>query len=725
MAEYNIHYRISYLRFSGGKTTIDILEKDYFDDSDGDASSELGPEIITLEAAGNPLEISTEGNPENIYGKPTQGSGATIRVLAQPLTLHNLFTTDPQKFIVKVYNGDSGENLYWQGFINTGIFNESYSTPSTLTHEITIYCNNGIKVLEDIPYTQTVGGSNYTGISTIATVMTNILAKINLSFTYVRTNHLLTYGTGIYANTTNIFTALTVNNENYYDEGGEPMSCREVIDSIFSALGLIVTFKGANIVIFDPLDLQDISHGHRYAASPFGNNETSLGLGEHLDIAGGDIEWAETGAEIDIIMPYNKISIKYDPYTFTEAGYSFSSEENGTLGNVSSDVVNNGISYTVYSEATMKDWELNGTGCYFTAIKQTAPSDDPVQYFIRMHPTATATNHFEYVFPYSCIKQDDNLFLELSLNVYINTRHATNIFDPAELSTLISSIYLYGFKLQIGDKFYNQPHGVGASWSADTDNTFEVYVREMDAKIEPGYYVHGTWFRKRKYVPEVDTSEVNDKWVKALVYIPLSKAYIADDLLAGSINLRIPERLEANSTEGIVNVLISDVNIALVNIKKGPITNDGVKTTGTITDALYMKKAEFDIPLTTGIGPYGASKGALSSPLQTIAPGTNITGLKRLLEATFHTTNELLLQSVLSQYGHPRFTLKGKLDATSWVYQYDGLGIYYNLIYDSAHLTNDDASSKKFFIVGSTYNDREETIDVNMVEIANSREAIV
>jgi len=721
MADYNIRYRISYYRFSGGQTTIDILEKGYIDDEDGDSSSGEGPKITTLTAGGTPLEISREGSVTNIY-KPTIGSGAVIKVIAQPLTLKNLFTIDPQKFMVKIYNGASGVNMFWQGFVNAGIYTESYSTPESLEHEITIYCNDGMSVLEDTPYEQTFGGSPYTGFVTIASVMDNILSKIDLDFTYVRTNQLLTYGEGIYAGTTNLFTALKVNNENYYDEDGVAMSCRQVIDSIFSSLGWVCAFRGSLIMVVDPLDSVDILHGHRYDASPFGSNEASLGLGEHLDISNGDVAWEKTGQVIDIIMPFNYIELKYDPYTFTDKGYDFNATGNPTFGNYG-EYTDNGVTYKIH-EVTMKDWSIVGTGVTFTGYEQTTPNPDTPEVFIRMLPDAGATEYFEYTFPFSNIKQDDNMMLEVSMSVFVNTRHLANIWNPDESSSLVASLYMYGFQLKIGDKYYDQPHGSGGVWSTDTSKTFEVYVREMDAEVEPSYYIHGTWFRRRKYVPEYDTSEIQDKRVTAFVHIPLSEAIISSaDLLNGSITLRIPKKLTGTPLTNILCVLIGDINISMVNTKKLPLTNDGILAKGTISDALHMKKSDLTINLTTGIGPYGSSKGAISSDLQTV-PGVNITGLKRYNTSTFYTTNQLLLQSLLSQYRVPRYKITGCLDVKDWVYDYGGLGMLSNLILDSAHLTNDDASTKKFYICSSTYRDREEEMDVEMIEIANSRQDI-
>ena len=108
---YGRKYTTYYKRRSGGTTTIDILKNGY------------SGSVTTLTADLNALEIEFAGDVENIYAS-TVGTGAVIRVIATPLTLTELFTADPQEFIVKIYNGGTGTNLVWQGFVSPEIYGE-------------------------------------------------------------------------------------------------------------------------------------------------------------------------------------------------------------------------------------------------------------------------------------------------------------------------------------------------------------------------------------------------------------------------------------------------------------------------------------------------------------------------------------------------------------------------------------------------------------------------
>lgn len=698
---YSIKYQISYYRKSGGQTTINICDKALDVDN-----------ITVLTACADPLEISFEGDINNIY-KSTIGSGATIKVMATPLSLEGLFTTDPQKYMVKIYNGDSEEssganNLIWQGFINTGIYTESYSTPISLKSPITIHCNDGMVLLEDLLYTQTVGGSNYTGYSTVGVVMKNIFDKLALDLLTIKTATDLNYD-----GHTALFTVLSVNNENYYDEQGIAMTCREVLESVFEGLGLVIKLKGFNIYIIDPISLHTSdTTAKKYDTHPiFGSNESTLGFGGYLDITNKEIAWYETGANRDIIMPFNYIDIKYDPYNFIAKGYDFGEDGNATDPNTYGEYTNNGVVYRVYYDITMKGWVISGIP-YFEGFEEISPDQKDKDYVIRR--LVGGTGSFSYTFPFSNIQQDDNLMLELNMDVFVNTRHVSNIFDPVATSTAIPSLLMDGIEIKIGDYWYNNTENKWGNHQA----TNIITIRELDAKIIDAYSVHGTWFRKRKYYASVDTSNISDKWVTVFLQVPLSSANLTAGevpLLNGSITLKIDKGISFLSPNELTikNILIKNIDVQIVDLKKKPITNDGINTNSVISSAITMKKSNLSIALTTGTGPYGVSKGAICSS-EAEYPGQIITGLSRLDSVEYKTT-DLLVQSLMGQYAEQRYKLNGLLNVKDYL-----MDTIFYLIKDSTY-----SSTKAFYIVNGTYSDREEKMNVEMIELTNTRGIIV
>lgn len=709
---YAVKYRISYDRDkSKNRTTIDILENGY-----------TGGTITNLVAGANPLVINTTGDINNIY-IPSVGSGANINVYIQPLTLLELFTTDPLKWIVKKYNGNSGENLAYQGFINTGIYRESYSY-SGLT-PITISCNDGISLLDDIPYCIN-SAVTYTGLTSFISFLGSMVSKIGLTFTSIITNNDLQ----IIANNYNLFTYLIVNNENYYDENGKSMSFRQVVNSILQPLGLVMKFRADKIYFIDPINLHNTSKGKMYDMT--GGTETEISLGGYLDISNKEVFYYETGQSLDVVKPFNSIEIKYDPFTYCEDGYEFGESGNYSTGTTwynmsgSTDPEWKG-DYEYTTGITYKGWNqlYDGATTGAWGLKESQKSGStynpsPIYVISRVIQGDTG-GIYQYVFPYSFIKQDDNIMIELSLDTYLGTQHQYNIFNSAEPRKELISCYMNNIEIKVGNKWYNDTTG---KWQS-TQHYCKMYLRQLDAEVTAAYRVHGTWFRKAVYYKSEDTSRINDVWTTGVMYIPLDEESASDiDLLGGTITVRIfrgCDLSDVNSpynsfvpSRDLKNILIKNINIAMVKRDKTSITNDTILTTLDMSDADTRKKTPLSITLTNGCGTYGSSKGAFSSTANTIN-GKNITGLLRDGSSTLYDTADLLGQSLLSQYNKPRRKLNMNLDVNE--YQLD---IEQKLIKDSRR-----QGDTAFYVSNGTYNDKSENFKCEMIEITNIRENII
>lgn len=701
----SVKYRISYRRLSNNVTTIDILDSSY------------GGGIINLTPDGDPLNIAINGDVGNIY-TPTVGSGATIKALSLPQSLTNLFTLDPQKYMVKIYNGASGTNLVWQGFVNTGLYSENYSTGYNVQNSITIECNDGMALLDEYYY-KPIDSSFYTGFETIGTILNNVLGKLNITFNNIHTsNDLATTSAG-----TNFFTLLKVNNENYVDENLTAMSCREVLDSIFGALGLTMRFQGSDIYIVDPINLHNTAKGKVYDTATFTENASTLG--GYLDISNKDIKWFETGSNMGIVQSFNQIKVNYDPYSYTNDSYGFTKENATYDASTYGTYTDNDVTYNIFTDVVMKDWTL-GSPATFEGIQTVDSSvklDDP-EFYIKQIPAASGS--FSYTFPLSNIKQDDNLQLELNMDVYVNTKHVSNIISPDEGETIIQILNIRGIEIKIGDKWWN-----GTSWQ-DTATDSSIYIREIDAKTED-VYKHRTWFRPRRYVRTDDLSRIDDQWTTVMFYMPISDAVVSGSgLLNGSISIKISAATSYGqcipywnqdggphaTTDNIHNVLIKNISMQIVDTGKISILNEGVLRTADINSIATMKKKPTDIKLTNGTGPYGVSRGAFSGLNETVS-GTNITGLYRAGDATIHNTIDLLSQSLLAEYNVPRSKLTGTLNVKDIL-----LGVTTKLIQDSDYAKDENGNPKSFYIASGNYNDRFENMNVQMIECASTRDSI-
>lgn len=657
---YGLKYQIAYSRISGGNTYINIYEDSY------------SGAVTNLQASGNPLEIFVSGDVGNIYSG-TIGTGAVINVLATPLTLTDLFTSDPQKYKVLVYHNST---IIWQGFINTGIYYEELNlSKNTL---LSIKANDGMAILDMLPY-RPDASTLYTGFNTIANVFTNVFNKLNLTFNYRW--GLMDYRVVDYADNPLLY--LTVNQENYIDENGKPMTCRKVVDTIIQSLSLRMFFRGDTIYLIDPICMHDTSLGQAFNVGWGETIETFPG--GFLDISNKEIAWYQTGITTDIISPINELTIKYDPYTTTDLQYDFSKSENiDNEGTWSGPYGLEPNQYYINNSIQYKNIVTDGS-ILQQAIKR-ADDTGQTHYLKLQHSQYVITGNpgiARISFPISSIHSDSNIFLKVTAEYYCNTRGYDNIFDTSIASDEITYI-----ETSIGYRI-----GGGPDTSIVWDNI----------KVISDYTLLGA---------EVTQSNIADKWVKSYNYWPYGDLeQINSD---GSINVFIYGKYDTGSfTTTDKNVLVRNVQVEVVNANGDKIENNGTKFTALkpLTSNYIIDPNTID--LLHGTGPFGSSKGAFINYLtNTVSPG-----IYRGLEpstGTLYPFEYHVAQSFISQYNQPRFVISGCLNVNA-----HHLDTQNYLIKWSNHFNN-----KAFYIANCTYNDKYENMMVAMVECASTRENI-
>lgn len=686
---YAVKYRIQYKRISNSTTTIDILQDGY-----------TGGTITELETVDNPLEITFDGDVNNIY-KPTLGSGASIKILATPLTLLDLFTDNPQEFIVKIYNGSSGSNLIWQGFINSEIYSEDYSA-SYLT-PITIYCNDGMSTLDTIPYYNLTGDTYYTGTTNISTIFGTVLDKLAISFDtlyYVTDYRIVDYAR-------NIFLYLHMAQENFVNESGVPMSCRKVLESIAGGLGLVIKFRGSKIYMYDPINFNDVSVGQEYGTSPVvGYGGSSASFGGILDLSASTFNWFETGAKLDIVPALNEVQVKYNPYNFSEYKYDFNNRDNWSAEG----------SFSLYNESTGNYYRNLGVvfdgwvndGVFYSIVGDNAiglkenEKDKPIFcWFLRNN-----SNYMTYTFPFSNVTMDNYLQLKISMDVYVQTKANTVNLFCSGTSHQINDLNI-PITIKVGDKYY-KTGGWSSGFTASTDY-IKFLVREEGVSAT-----------------NYTDSNISDKWTTASLLLPLSPNSSStgyDELIQGNITIEIYDNIKTyfasqvrpNSTY-LYYILLKNIKVELIDSRTGEaVGNDGVHTKVILSQNLTGKEP-LVINTTTGIGTYGCSRAAIRSELLTNV-GMNLVGLIRSTAetgGTVYNTSKLILQSVISQYKQPRFKLTGTLDVKNYLIDVD---LY--LVKDSNYM-----GTRRFYIVNGVYSDYYESYNAEMLEIAQSRDNI-
>lgn len=662
---YNIRYFIPYKRKSGNGTYIWILEKD----------TSTGT-YQTLQADGNPLEIMFDGDVNDLYCGTT-GSGANINVRVNPLTLTNLFTTDPQKFQVIVYSDLGGYNTtLWQGFINTGIYFEDLNSNKNVS--VTLKANDGMAVLDMIPY-RPDASTYYEGVTAVGIVLNRIMSKLNLTFD--NGYGAMDYRVDDYQQS--IFLSMEINQNNFIDESGKVMTCRKVLDSILKSLGLRMSFRRSYFHVVDPINLHDVSKGQIISNAGWDANAYDY-PGGYLDISTNQIRWYQTGIYTDIIPPINQLDIKYDPYTLSDVDYSFSDSNNwSNAGSWSGPYgVSGPNQYYINNSIQYKNIVTDGS-ILQQAIKRADGSDQ--EYYLKLQKTKTMTGNpgiARISFPFSSIYNDSNLYLKISADFYCNTLGYDNIYDTSTAFDVINYI-----ETSIGYSIGGVP---------DTSiNWFNVRV-QSDYDLPWGS----------------TTSEIQDNWYSNTWYWPFgSRGSLTKD---GSINVYFWGRYSTGwLTTTDKNVLVKNVNVEIINANGDVVENTGQKFTAlkSVSDNYIITPTEIEI--INGIGPYGTSRGAYRS----VATGTPLDGIYRGLTngtGTKYNTAYHIAQSYVSQYNTPRLVIKGDLNVSSYLVDVQNYLIKWSRYFPG----------KAFYIANGTYNDKEEYMTVEMVECASTRENI-
>lgn len=655
---YNIRYFIPYKTHSGRGTYIWILEKD----------TSVGT-FQTLTADGNPLEIEFDGSPEKMYAGTT-GSGATINVRTNPLTLLNLFTTDPQKYKVEIYNDSE---IFWQGFLNNGIYYEDLN--SNKNSLISLKANDGMAILDMIPY-RPDSSTYYEGTTVVGVILQRIMAKLNLTMDGWAA---MDYRVDDYQQS--IFYYMEINQNNFIDEKGEVLTCREVLDSIMVSLGLRLSFRGQKFHVIDPINLHDVSKGQAVSSAWDATLENYPG--GYLDISLGQVKWYKTGISLDVIPPVNQLKINYDPYTLVKLEQNLSNANNwSSAGSWTGPLGAGGPNqYYINKTITFKNTVVDGS-LLQEAIKRENGSE--AEYYFKYQKTKTDPGNpgiARISFPFSSIYNDSNLFLRISADFYCNTRGYDNIYDTSTAADVINYI-----ETSIGYSIGGVPDS-SITWREITvQATYDKYHDSL-SEIQDGWYTN-TWY-----------------WPYG------TKENLSKD---GSINVYLWGRWDTGwYTTTDKTLLVKNVKAEFVNSTGDLMENNGYeyKATKSVSDNYIVDPIE--IKVINGIGPYGTSRGAYRHSA-TLLP---LVGIYRGLDnstGTKYKTTEHIAQSFVSQYNQPRFVLTGSLDVKTKCIDIQNYLIKWS----------NKFPGKAFFICGGTYNDRYEYFNARMVECVSTRENI-
>ena len=178
---------------------------------------------------------------------PVHGSGASIRMTSQSsFQFRDLHTDDMQKYMVAFFHGSDTAPI-WYGWLDSEMYSERLSDYPPYDAE---FSASDFNILGRLKF-RDENNAAYDDITTLIKQIKRCLDALGLPFRRLYIGCSTTcQNINVPANET-LLHNLYIQSSNFYDEENEPMTCREVIESILQPFGLTVVQKNTDIYIVD------------------------------------------------------------------------------------------------------------------------------------------------------------------------------------------------------------------------------------------------------------------------------------------------------------------------------------------------------------------------------------------------------------------------------------------------------------------------------------------
>ncbi len=259
-----------YKEYFGGFISLNKTEWDV--DIFRKSSVPLTPKEIAFSES--PLEIEWA---ETDKLEPVCGSSAKLNLFSDTdRQFINLYTIEPGAIYIEISRNNV---LYWSGTLDPELYEEPYSFKENYSVSLTF---SDFAALDRFDW-------NMKGLLTMRQIIEHCLNRSGIQY-----GKLIEYiSTNVYVQHLNsLLNDVTILGTNFFDEDGEPMTFREVLEETLRPFGLRMIQKGGNIIIYDL-------------------NAVSTFLKER------PIRWEGDNAVLGVDKIYNNVIINFSPYEKT------------------------------------------------------------------------------------------------------------------------------------------------------------------------------------------------------------------------------------------------------------------------------------------------------------------------------------------------------------------------------------------------------------------------
>lgn len=260
------------------------------------------------------------------------GSTATLKLLSPgDRTYIDLYSVAVGEIRLDVLKDDV---LYWSGSLDPEFYEEPYSMLEDYEVSLTF---SDFGILERLRF-------NLAGMHTLRELLDNALDRSGINYMRVDEGYISTSLDG--GGSVMSLGDLTVRSDNFYDEDGEALPLREVLEGIFLPLGLRMVQRGGVVWVYDLNGL--------YAGGPLKK-----------------LEWMSDDQMLGVDAVYNNAKVTWSPYAQSgvlteEESYVDDTDPNLTALNQLDGRTKGGSTYYSYHYSQdLENW-IDATDCGFT-----------------------------------------------------------------------------------------------------------------------------------------------------------------------------------------------------------------------------------------------------------------------------------------------------------------------------------------------------------------------
>ncbi len=209
---------------------------------------------------------------------PVQGSCLTLQLNSlRDRQFFGLYTVEAGKVRVDVYRNDV---LYWSGSLDTELYEEPYSMKQDYDVSFSF---SDFAILDRLRW-------NHTGISTVEEIIQACIDASGVQYRGIK--KYISTKTANDGETINL-SELYVLNDNFYDEDGEAMTMRQVLEEVLRPFALRLVQKGGYLYLYDLNCIYDTLPVER-------------------------VWWQDTDAYLSVDKVYNNVKVTFSPYAEAE-----------------------------------------------------------------------------------------------------------------------------------------------------------------------------------------------------------------------------------------------------------------------------------------------------------------------------------------------------------------------------------------------------------------------